>query len=63
MAKRSSVDRRAAEHRARSDERAKDVADKLSRLKGSSRDDLFDDQSRGAGSPLGQGTGSKKVRR
>ena len=55
MARQASADKRAAEHRARSDERRADVADKLSRLKGSTRDDLFDDRSRGASSQLGHG--------
>jgi hypothetical protein len=62
MARRSSADKRAAEHWARSDERRADVADRLSRLKGSTRDDLFDDKSRGATSPIGMGTGAKKRR-
>jgi membrane protein involved in colicin uptake len=62
MARRASADKRAAERRARSDERKADVADKLSRLKGSTKDDLFDDRSRGATSPIGMGTGAKKRR-
>jgi hypothetical protein len=63
MARRANTDKRAAEHRARSDERRKDVGDHLKRLGGRTRDDVTGDLTRGSGSPLGHGTGSKKGRR
>jgi hypothetical protein len=55
MARRVSADKRAAEHRARSDERKADVAATMARLKGQSRDDVASDTQRGSGSPIGHG--------
>jgi hypothetical protein len=62
MARRASTDKRAAEHRARSDERKADVDNHLKRLGGRTRDDVTGDPIRGSASPLGMGTGSKKRR-
>jgi hypothetical protein len=42
---------------------SEDVDRKLASLKGRSRNDLTPDHERGASSPLGGGTGSKKGRR
>jgi hypothetical protein len=40
-----------------------EVQEKLRKLKGQSRSDLASDRGRGASSPLGHGTGSKKMER
>lgn len=56
-------DKRAAEHRARSDERKKDVAKDMVRLKGRSEDKVVSDDRRGAGSPLGHGKIAEKRKR
>jgi hypothetical protein len=51
----------AAKHKARSAERARDVGRDLTRLKGQSTSGLEPDDRRGAGSPLGGGTGARRM--
>jgi hypothetical protein len=55
MANRASADKRAVEHRARGAAREADVAATLTKLKGSSRNDVASDADRGGASPLGHG--------
>jgi hypothetical protein len=47
----------AAKHKARSEERRKDVSNHLQRLGGKTRDDVTGDPIRGPGSPLGRRKG------